>query len=63
MANWFKAEGLDFADDIALLDVSLNGIQDLTSQVEDAAKLVGLCHSVWMLKKNKDDDFGYLATW
>jgi len=33
---------LDFADDIALLDVSLNGMQDLTSQVEDAAKLVGL---------------------
>ena len=37
-----KLKDLDFADDIALLDVSLNGIQDLTSQVEDAAKLVGL---------------------
>jgi len=34
--------GSPFADDIALLDVSLNGIQDLTSQVKDAAKLVGL---------------------
>ena len=37
-----KLKDLDFADDIALLDVSLNGIQDLTSQVEDAAKLVDL---------------------
>jgi len=37
-----KLKDLDFADDIALLDVLLNGIQDLTSQVEDTAKLVGL---------------------
>jgi len=37
-----KLKDLDFADDIALLDVSLNGMQDLTSKVEDAAKLVGL---------------------
>jgi len=41
--HWIsKLKDLVFADDIALLDVSLNGIQDLTSQVEDAAKLVGL---------------------
>ena len=37
-----KLKDLDLADGIALLDVSLNGMQDLTSQVEDAAKLVGL---------------------
>jgi len=38
-----KLKDLDLADvDIPVLDVSLNGMQDLTSQVEDAAKLVGL---------------------
>ena len=54
-----KLKDLDFADDITLLNVSLNGIQDHISQVEDAAKLMGLC----VHAKNKDDDFGYLATW
>ena len=34
---------LDCADDIALLDVSIKGMQDLTTIVEDAAKLGGLC--------------------
>ena len=37
-----KLKDLDFADDIALLDVSVMGMQDLTSKVENAAKLVGL---------------------
>ena len=45
--------GCHFADDIALLDVSVLGMQDLTSRVEDAAKLVGLHVNA---EKNKDDD-------
>ena len=40
--NDSKLKDLDFADDIALLDVSVLGMQDITSRVEDAAKLVGL---------------------
>ena len=40
--NDSKLKDLDFADDIALLDVSVLGMQGLTSRVEDAAKLVGL---------------------
>jgi len=34
-----KLKDLDFADGIALLDVSIKGMQDLTTKVEDAAKL------------------------
>ena len=37
-----KLKDLDFADDLALLDVSLMEMQDRTSRVEDAAKLTGL---------------------
>jgi len=37
-----KLKDLDFADDIALLDVSIKGMQDLTTIVEDAPRLVGL---------------------
>jgi len=37
-----KLKDLDFADDIALLHVSIKGMQDLTTKVEDTAKLVGL---------------------
>jgi len=37
-----KLKDLDFADDIALLDESIKGMQDLMSEVEEAANLVGL---------------------
>ena len=47
-----KLKDLDFDDDLALLDVSLMGMQDLTSRVEDAAKLTGLQVNAGKTKMN-----------
>jgi len=58
--NDSKLKDLDFAEDIALLDVSVLGMQDLTYRVEDTAKLVGLHVNA---EKNKDDDYGHHNAW
>ena len=51
-----KLRDLDFADDIALLDESIKGMQDLTSEVEEAAKL--LC-----LHVNAEKKMMIMGTW
>ena len=35
--------GLDFTDDIALLEENWSGMQELTSRIEEEARKVGLC--------------------